>query len=221
MDRGRHGRCDVRVGREHQFVSLALSVTSAKPTGAGSLSYLAYVVTSGNNSVASVALGTGGSGIRSLGTGTTNIAISPDGTKAYVTNFNAATVTPINLTTGLAGTAITVGTNPWGVAFSPDGTKAYVTGTELDRGHSDHGCHEHSGHGDHGRHYRVRRRVSPDGTKAYIANGGTNTVTPITVATNTPGTAITVGSGPVGVAFTPDGTKAYADQLRTRAPSRP
>ena len=34
-------------------------------------------------------------------------------------------------------------------------------------------------------------------------------MTPITVATNTPGTAITVGTSPIGVTFSPDGTKAY------------
>ena len=37
---------------------------------------------------------------------------------------------------------------------------------------------------------------------AYVT--GTNTVTPITIATNTPGTAITVGSGPYFIAITPD-----------------
>ena len=34
-------------------------------------------------------------------------------------------------------------------------------------------------------------------------------MTPITVATNTAGTAIAVGRDPHGVAFSPDGTKAY------------
>ena len=37
---------------------------------------------------------------------------------------------------------------------------------------------------------------------AYVT--GTNTVTPITIASNTPGTAITVGSGPYFIAITPD-----------------
>ena len=35
-------------------------------------------------------------------------------------------------------------------------------------------------------------------------------MTPITVATDTPGAAIAVGAGPYGVAFSPDGTNAYA-----------
>lgn len=50
---------------------------------------------------------------------------------------------------------------------------------------------------------------TPDGAKAYVTNSTDGTVTPITVATDTPGAPITVGTGPSGVAVTPDGTKAY------------
>jgi YVTN family beta-propeller protein len=48
-------------------------------------------------------------------------------------------------------------------------------------------------------------------TTAYVTNAGlsNHSVTPIDVATNTPGTAITVGSQPVGIAITPDGETAY------------
>ena len=55
------------------------------------------------------------------------VAVSPDGTKAYVTNYTDGTVSVINTgTNALIGGPITVGTSPSGVAFSPDGTKAYV-----------------------------------------------------------------------------------------------
>jgi PKD repeat protein len=39
---------------------------------------------------------------------------------------------------------------------------------------------------------------------AYVCNNGHNTVTPITLATNTPGTVISVGNRPRGIAITPD-----------------
>jgi YVTN family beta-propeller protein len=42
---------------------------------------------------------------------------------------------------------------------------------------------------------------TPDGTKAYVANNGSGTVTPITVATGIPGTPIAVGANPHGVAI--------------------
>src|SRR5437588_9515351 len=41
---------------------------------------------------------------------------------------------------------------------------------------------------------------------AYVANVGSNTVTRIATASNTGGTPITVGSAPLGIAITPDGT---------------
>ena len=44
---------------------------------------------------------------------------------------------------------------------------------------------------------------------AYVTNEGGNTVTPIKVASNTPGPEIPVGSIPEAVAITPDGKTAY------------
>ncbi len=44
---------------------------------------------------------------------------------------------------------------------------------------------------------------------AYVANGGSDTVTPIATATNTAGPPITVGSEPLAIAITPDGKTAY------------
>jgi YVTN family beta-propeller protein len=49
---------------------------------------------------------------------------------------------------------------------------------------------------------------------AYITNGGSGTVSVIATATNTViGSPITVGSGPGGVAVTPDGSKVYVANL--------
>ena len=44
---------------------------------------------------------------------------------------------------------------------------------------------------------------------AYVTNEGDGTVTPIDLATNTPGTTISVGNEPVGTAITRDGKTAY------------
>jgi YVTN family beta-propeller protein len=51
--------------------------------------------------------------------------------------------------------------------------------------------------------------VAPDGQTVYVVDSGANTVTPIDVATGTPGTPIPVGQDPVGIAISPDGAKAY------------
>src|SRR5580658_394378 len=44
---------------------------------------------------------------------------------------------------------------------------------------------------------------------AYVANDNMGNVTPISLATNTPGAPITVGACPQGVAITPNGRTAY------------
>jgi DNA-binding beta-propeller fold protein YncE len=47
------------------------------------------------------------------------------------------------------------------------------------------------------------------GPTVYVANGSTDTVTPITTASNTPGKPVKVGNEPWVIAITPDGKTAY------------
>ena len=47
------------------------------------------------------------------------------------------------------------------------------------------------------------------GYVAYVVNEGSNTVTPISTATNTAGKPIKVGQGPRAIAITPNGKTAY------------
>ena len=55
------------------------------------------------------------------------IVVSPDGARAYVTNFGSNSVSVINTATNAVdGTAITVGTRPVGVSLSKDGSLLYV-----------------------------------------------------------------------------------------------
>ncbi|MDI9917643.1 YncE family protein [Rhodococcus sp. IEGM 1379] len=63
-----------------------------------------------------------------VGTNPTGVAITPDGTHAYITNRGGNTVSVIDTahpTNPL--TTITVGTYPTGVAITPDGTRTYIT----------------------------------------------------------------------------------------------
>jgi YVTN family beta-propeller protein len=145
------------------------------------------------------------------------VAVSPDGTTAYVANWLSSTVSVIDTATNAikAGfsAGITVGKGPWGVAFSPDGSTAYVTnylvvgdGTvSVINTTTNTVTSTITGLG-------VRPSgvaVSPDGTKAYVANFSSDTVSVIDTATNTVDATITVGDSPSGVAVSPDGTKAY------------
>jgi YVTN family beta-propeller protein len=51
--------------------------------------------------------------------------------------------------------------------------------------------------------------VTQDGKTGYVLNNGADTVTPVNLATNTPGRPITVGGRPIAIAITPNGTTAY------------
>ena len=62
-----------------------------------------------------------------VGTNPTGVAVSPDGTKVYVTNLNDDTVSVINTKTNTVTATVPVGSNPSTIAGSPDGTKVYVT----------------------------------------------------------------------------------------------
>ena len=139
---------------------------------------------------------------------------------AYVTNNGSTTVTPVtfNGTTGTAGTAITVAASVYGITNAPNSLKAYVVNS-IGKNSDLYGitypstsagasrCSGTSGQ-------RVPRDVviTPNGTTAYVPSFAGTTVLPVNLATNTAGTAITVGAtgaAPLGVAVTPDGRTVY------------
>ena len=125
------------------------------------------------------------------------VAVSPDGTKVYVTNYESNNVSVIDTATNTVISTVDVGARPGGIAVSPDGTKVYVTNefssnvsvidtatnaviATVDVGNSLWGV-----------------AVSPDGSKVYVANENSNTVSVIDTATNTITATVEVGSGPI------------------------
>ena len=64
-----------------------------------------------------------------MGKGPARVAITPNGKRAYVTDFvggQGDTVSVITTATGTVSAPITVGKAPVGVAITPDGKRAYV-----------------------------------------------------------------------------------------------
>jgi YVTN family beta-propeller protein len=61
-----------------------------------------------------------------VGTSPRDVAVSPDGSKVYVTNNGSGNVSALNAAGAVTGT-ITVGSGPNQVAFTPDGSYALVT----------------------------------------------------------------------------------------------
>ncbi|MCO1602776.1 YncE family protein [Desulfosporosinus nitroreducens] len=144
------------------------------------------------------------------------VAITPDGSRAYVTNRGTPdSVTVINTATNTIVTTIPLpdGSDPAGIAITPDGSRAYVTNSgtpdsvtvintatntilttiPLPDGSNPEGI-----------------AITPDGSRAYVTNFGNDTVTVINTATNTILTTIILPAGnPAGIAITPDGSRAY------------
>jgi YVTN family beta-propeller protein len=161
------------------------------------------------------------------------IAVTPDGSKAYVADqgFNSVTgasgggntVQVLNLLNNTIKTTITVGPGPRNLVVTPDGSKVYVANWGV------------NGVGTSVSVIRVADdtilttipmvdkgpydlEVTPDGTKVYVMLSGRSTVStdPGSVAiinTSNNSVAATVELGedasPSYVAFTPDGTQAW------------
>ena len=144
----------------------------------------------------------------SVGEGSSGLAVSPDGTQAYVTNTGSKSVSVIDIATDEVSQTIAVNFAPTGLAFSPDGTKVYFTdGSSLVRVMSV---------ATHLITYTIavgqgaaKVAFTPDGTKAYVTNSGSNSVSVIDVASDTVRGTVAVGTNPLGVAVSPDGTTAY------------
>src|SRR2546421_400376 len=112
---------------------------------------------------------------------------------AYVGNYGAGTVTPINTATNSAGAAIAVGLQPWGIAITPDGKPAYVansgsgTVTPINIATNAAGA-------PIAVFAPIAVAITPDGKTAYVA-GNSGSVTPIDTATNTARSPIATGAG--------------------------
>jgi YVTN family beta-propeller protein len=139
----------------------------------------------------------------------TAVALTPDGSTAYVTSEYDNTVTPVSTATGTAGTPIQAGPAPTWIAITPDGKTAYVTNqdagtvTPISTATNTTGTPIQVGGELDG------IAISPDGKTAYVTGSRNGTVTPITTATGTAGTPIQVGGTPQGIAVSPDGKTAY------------
>jgi YVTN family beta-propeller protein len=136
-------------------------------------------------------------------------AVTPDGTKAYVSTGAEETVTPIDLTTDTTGTPIEVGQSPQGIAVTPDGTRVYVTVQSTDAiRRIDIATNTVSPPIGAGK-FPDQIATTPDSSRAYVISGG-EPVMPIDLATDTAGTGIPVANGFFeDLAITPDGSRAW------------
>ena len=147
-----------------------------------------------------------------VGTHPLLIAVTPDGSTLYVTNFggNSVSVVDVRPATPKIVTTIPVDHTPAGIAVSPDGTRAYVTyGTTfavIDATAKPPAIVTSATVGT------GEIAISPDGTTAYVAQFGAGTVTSIDLTTTPPTVStspVSVGSEPIGIAISPDSSRLY------------
>ena len=134
-----------------------------------------------------------------------SVAFTPDGTTAYVTNRFDDDVSVIDVASAAVTGTIPVGDQPRSVAFTPDGATAYVTDDHLSVIDVTTGTVT----GSVGILRPSSVAVAPDGSTAYVTSAITDRVVIVDPATESVTGEIAVGDGPVAVAFTPDGEKAF------------
>jgi YVTN family beta-propeller protein len=199
--------------RVHRLAAIAgaLALSGFWASTAQASDSLAYMAN--ESTIVSVDLTTGALGTPiSVGTQPDAIAITPDGSTAYVADRGSSEIVPVNLSTGTAGKPIGLGNLPTGIAITPNGEGAYVV--------SDSGtvCPIVLATGVVGTCKKLPTNadaiaITPSGADAYVTNVADATVSELALPKLTPpsGTsAIDLASPtPDAIAITPNGTTAY------------
>jgi len=148
-----------------------------------------------------------------------NVAVSPDGTRAYVTD-GVASVWVVDTKTSSVLATVPAGTDPQYVVVGPNGKNVYVTtiacgalpclasveviDTATNTIASTISVGKAGG-------FLSSVTITPDGTRVYVAAGLGNDVWAIDAATNSiVATIPTANSGFSDVAVSPDGSRVYA-----------
>ena len=155
--------------------------------------------------------------------GQAGVAVTPDGSRVYVTNQQSGSLLMVDTTTSTMTTIPNI-TNPFGIAIdaatgfayaaSSSGGKVYV----LDTNPTDSGYNQWLGSGIAVGSTPFPVAVSADGTRVYVGNFNGSSVSVIDAH---PGDAnfnqvvatITVGISPSGLAVSPDGSKVYVTSM--------
>jgi YVTN family beta-propeller protein len=154
-----------------------------------------------------------------VGTTAHAIAISPNGTEAFVANEAASTISeiaiaPSGLPSSTTATTFTTGvTNPWDLAVTPNGNTLYVADGNGYATTFNNSCTSAcvatgsvSGlaSGPNGIGF------NPTGTYAYVTSSAASSNSTAAINTSTlVATSISIGAGSLGTAGTPDGNYVY------------
>ncbi|MES2455787.1 MAG: gliding motility-associated C-terminal domain-containing protein [Bacteroidota bacterium] len=147
-----------------------------------------------------------------FGTGQpSGMALSPDGSKLYVTDYSQYVnlLRVINTADNSVATPIPIGENSWGVVVSPDGRFVYTvsaadeTVTVIDAQTNRVATTIPVGRAP------FSICVSSDGKYLYVSNYGSNTVSVVNTQTIKVVATIDAGEGPYDMVLSPDGSRLY------------
>lgn len=145
------------------------------------------------------------------------VAISPDGTKAYIVNQDDDTIAVIDTGSGGVIDTITLpasSNNPFTIAITPDGKKGYVSDRDTNSvyvldlvNNTVIGAPILVGNKPHG------IAITPDGTQVFVGNRQSFSVSVISTATDmvidTIALGVSTNQTVYDIAILPDGSKAY------------
>jgi YVTN family beta-propeller protein len=193
-------------------VSALLFLCAARLTAAGPF---AYVADGGFGTVSVIDIETNAViATISLPAGTQpgQLAVSPDGTRVYVSTGNALAVID-TATNSVVVPSIPVGLGTRSVAISPDGRFAYVAVqfegrvTIVDTTTNAVVATVNTGGQPTG------LKMTPDGSRVYVANSLSGTVSVIDAITETIIATIPVEYNPQDLEMSPDGTRVYVSNF--------
>jgi len=188
-------------------------VTVTTAGGAASKAFTVYYygyVTKESGTVVKIDTGTNATVVTIAGfKGPAGLAVTPDGSRVYVTNNGETTTSVINTLTDIIADTITVGTSPIQVAMAPDGAKAYVSNADGNSVSVITTATNLVTDTIFGFNYPTCLAVTPDNQKLFVTNKNENQIWKVDTGDPTQKETLAVGAEPAGIVITPDGKKAY------------
>ncbi len=137
------------------------------------------------------------------------VAVTPNGSYVYVTNFNDNTVSVIQTSDKTVIATISVGEGPRYLAVTPNGSYVYVANSNAETlsviQTSDKTVADTISVAD----YPLGVAVAPNGSDVYVTNSQADTVSVIRTSDKTVTGTISVGDHPFGIAVAPSGSYVY------------
>jgi YVTN family beta-propeller protein len=139
------------------------------------------------------------------------LALSPDGTRAYITDINVDTrsVFVVNTKDNQIIATIKIGQRPYYPAVTPDGKWVYVPSDPGNVSVIDTSNNSITKTISLGQGTPEIVAITPDGTKAYVTNPSRSNVSVINTSDNSVIATISIEGHPSGIAMNPYATRAY------------